>query len=716
MNRAPSRTWNSTRVVEALITAGAAAFGLGLGVFLVTGRTMALLEGGIATLVLLLNEAVSRPLLRGLARRGSAVLAVVLGLLSQLVAITLVVALGIRASAGLSFGVGLSLPQAATILAIDAVVISGAQWLVSSNDAEYVLGYVSRRRRRRTTGAGSGLVIVQLDGLGVQVFERALAAGQMPTVARWLHDGTHRLTPWWVPIPSTTPASQAAILFGDDTQIPSFRFWDRATGRLLVTNRPGDAEVIESGFDGRSGLLAGGGTAISTAFTGGADNSYLVFSRALKPGGLGSGDAFVPLFSSPFLLPRTVMLTVGEVIKELYQSRRQRIRQVQPRIARRFSFVVLRGLTNVFLRTMNLTIIADKIYDGAPVIFVDFVDYDEIAHHAGPERPEAMRSLEGLDGILAALERVIADTPTHYEIVIWSDHGQSLGSTFEQLNGFTLGQRVDQLMDDAAGGGTVVESSTGDEWGPINTLITATVNAMRRGPKSGSGSKELVLGPDRPARTAGRSSDATPDDGSVPAVIVVGGGNLGTIWFPRLSTRPTLAQIEQHWPALVTGLLATPGGGVVMASAGGDACVVLAADGVRWIGGDRDGQIEGLDPMRAYDSRGIADLHRLTRLPRCADLVLLSTVDEAGMIHAFEGQVGSHGGLGGPQNQALFISPTALPLDDDLLIAAGDAGERPSFYGAVPIHQQLQRWRTRLAEQQGAQQGDSDEQARVWPS
>ena len=206
----------------------------------------------------------------------------------------------------------------------------------------------------------------------------------MPTVARWLHDGTHRLTPWWVPIPSTTPASQAAILFGDDTQIPSFRFWDRATGRLLVTNRPGDAQVIESGFDGRSGLLAGGGTAISTAFTGGADNSYLVFSRALKPGGLGSGDAFVPLFSSPFLLPRTVILTVGEVIKELYQSRRQRIRQVQPRIARRFSFVVLRGLTNVFLRTMNLTIIADKIYEGAPVIFVDFVDYDEIAFfHSG---------------------------------------------------------------------------------------------------------------------------------------------------------------------------------------------------------------------------------------------------------------------------------------------------------------------------------------------
>ena len=70
-----------------------------------------------------------------------------------------------------------------------------------------------------------------------------------------------------------------------------------------------------------------------------------------------------------------------------------------------------------------------------------------------------MRSLEGLDGILAALERVIADTPTHYEIVIWSDHGQSLGSTFEQLNGFTLGQRVDQLMDDATGGPGMVKAA-----------------------------------------------------------------------------------------------------------------------------------------------------------------------------------------------------------------------------------------------------------------
>lgn len=197
-------------------------------------------------------------------------------------------------------------------------MISGAQWLVSSNDAEYVLGYVSRRRRRRTTGAASGLVIVQLDGLGVQVFERALAAGQNADGGALAprrhapadtvvgpHPLDHARQPGRDPLRRRHPD-------------PSFRFWDRATGELLVTNRPGDAEVIESGFDGRSGLLAGGGTAISTAFTGGADNSYLVFSRALKPGGLGSGDAFVPLFSSPFLLPRTVILTVGEVIKGLY--------------------------------------------------------------------------------------------------------------------------------------------------------------------------------------------------------------------------------------------------------------------------------------------------------------------------------------------------------------------------------------------------------------
>ena len=67
--------------------------------------------------------------------------------------------------------------------------------------------------------------------------------------------------------------------------------------------------------------------------------------------------------------------------------------------------------------------------------------------------------------------------------------------------------------------------------------------------------------------------------------------------------------------------------------------------------------------------------------------MLLSTVDELGLIHAFEYQVGSHGGLGGPQNRAIFIHPTRLPMDDELARADG------WVYGAGPLHRQVESWR-----------------------
>ena len=66
---------------------------------------------------------------------------------------------------------------------------------------------------------------------------------------------------------------------------------------------------------------------------------------------------------------------------------------------------------------------------GAPVIFVDFVDYDEIAHHAGV-RARGSRSTRWRASIqlLGTLEKVAAAAPRDYRIVVLSDHGQSQGS------------------------------------------------------------------------------------------------------------------------------------------------------------------------------------------------------------------------------------------------------------------------------------------------
>ncbi len=53
------------------------------------------------------------------------------------------------------------------------------------------------------------------------------------------------------------------------------------------------------------------------------------------PGGLGSGASYLRYFARPFVLSRSLVLTVGEVVKELLQARRQRARRVWPRVPRR---------------------------------------------------------------------------------------------------------------------------------------------------------------------------------------------------------------------------------------------------------------------------------------------------------------------------------------------------------------------------------------------
>ena len=49
----------------------------------------------------------------------------------------------------------------------------------------------------------------------------------------------------------------------------------------------------------------------------------------------------------------------------------------------------------------------------------------------------------------------------------------------------------------------------------------------------------------------------------------------------------------------------------------------------------------------------------------CADIMVNSMYDpETGAVHAFEEQIGSHGGLGGEQNQPFLLSPVELSRAD----------------------------------------------------
>jgi hypothetical protein len=444
-------------------------------------------------------------------------------------------------------------------------------------------------------------------------------------------------------MPCTTPASQLGILHGTVDRIPAFRWYDRELDRLLVANRPPDARVIEERASNGRGLLYDDGASISNLFTGDAPRSRMTMSRVeVHRGTTETRRAFAWFLASPHGFMRSFTRTLAEIVKERWQAAKQVRRDLDPRVHRGWTFALLRAVTNALLRDLNTALVAEEMRRGTRCIYVDYVDYDEIAHHAGMFRPESLAALDGLDTALGALVRLADITPRRYHVVALSDHGQSQGAAFADRYGETLAELCSGLMEER------VQS------------VDAAVEGLGRadaiaGDMAGDGvTGRLAARADASLTKAQESS--TAEDQEDP-VVVLGSGNLGLVYL-RGKTRRTLQELDREWPRLVPGLAEHPGVAFV---AGVDDAGVAWAIGAH---GRRDltsGSVEGTDPLAPFGPHAARVLKRATEQPEAPDLYVNSSVDPVTLdVAAFEGLVGSHGGLGGWQDSAVLLGPTEL--------------------------------------------------------
>ena len=508
-----------------------------------------------------------------------------------------------------------------------------------------------------------GLVIVQIDGLAAPILRNAIRVGLVPRMAAWVRSDEHVLTEWECPPPSQTSASQAGILHGRNDDIPAFRWYEKETGRLVVSNHPADATEIERRVSDGTGLLHDAGSSVGNLLSGDAASTAFTMSTMYRGVGQLDIDAFSLYFVDPAAFVRTVVLTIGEIAKELIEARRQRVQDVQPRVHRGFTFAILRAITNVVLRDLNTTFVVRAMTLGAPIIYVDLADYDEIAHHAGPERLESLRALTGVDRVIASLERIGQDAGRDYRFVILSDHGQSQGATFRQRHGVTLEELVRSLM---AGPATVV-AATGraESYGPVNALLAelakrpGMAGRATRSALSDKGGPDTGIGPSE--RSEPQPKDERPD------LVVCASGNLANVYFTVSEERLTVEELESIHPGLVATLTAHPGIGFLLVRSA-DGPVVLGARGVHHLA---DGRVVGEDPLASFGPRAADHLRRLDSFRNVGDILVNSEFDpDLGEVAAFEELVGSHGGLGGTQNQPFILHPADLQAGPDPLIGA----------------------------------------------
>lgn len=688
MRRQRGRSWVRT-VVDFLVMLLVGGIVLWLTVWITPGISASGYYGLVlAALVYALVGAVLRPLMVLVARPLGWFGAILLALFAN----AIVMAVTLQLIPGISADSFWSVLVASWVFAIVSAAVS---WLlVADSDDVFVERLVRSGRRAAGDVAATdvpGVVFIQIDGLPGPVLDQGIKSGTLPTLSRWVREGSHSWTEWDVQVPSTTPVSQAGLLHGYNDDMPAFRWYEKALGRLLVANHPPDAEIMQGRMSDGTGLLAGGGWSVGNLFTGDAERSVMVMSsmsRGMQ--GIGPASSFSSFLVNPAGFGRSLVLTVGEMVKELYQRRVQRVRGIEPRIHRGADFVALRGVTNVMLRDLNTAMLVQGMMAGAPTLYADYVDYDEVAHHAGIIRSESLSSAQGVDLTLALLERAAAQAPRPYHFVVVSDHGQSQGATFRQR----YGEGLEDVVRDLMGGQGSVLAATGavEDWGPVNAALgewmaqpgrMAGVARRRMAKHEVDGAPALGSAAEQARDVNAAVGTAKEDD-----LVVVGSGNLGGVWFPGVPGRMTAEDIAERYPGMVRALVSHPGVGFAVVRSRDLGALAVGKEGIHHLDTDR---VQGVSPIARFGPQARRDLARIAGYANAADIYLNSLYDpDLDEVAAFEELVGCHGGLGGWQTRAVLVHPREWDLDEDLL------DENGRLHGARVVHQQFVRWLERL--------------------
>src|SRR4029079_9288578 len=161
------------------------------------------------------------------------------------------------------------------------------------------------------------------------------------------------------------------------------------------------------------------------------------FSTITDPrrGMLAQADNLYSYFADADSVPHALGGMLVDIWTEWREARYQRIHHVLPRVERGGVYPLVRAITTVIMPQLSRYLVVTKMVEGISSVYTTFVNYDEVAHHSGIDRPDAFRVLRQLDEQLSWIASAARETARPYEFVLLSDHGQSQGATFRQRHG-----------------------------------------------------------------------------------------------------------------------------------------------------------------------------------------------------------------------------------------------------------------------------------------
>ncbi|MFZ3070672.1 MAG: alkaline phosphatase family protein [Anaerolineaceae bacterium] len=572
-----------------------------------------------------------------------------------------------------------------------AFVMAGVTWLLAGYfsldldeqfDLRITRKFISRIGATEKTNI-PGLLLLEIDGLSEKNLRKALEENKMPTIKRWIDQGTHKLSGWETDFSSQSGASQAGILLGNNDNIPAYCWWDRQKKRVVSVGNSRDAGEIEQTLSSGAGLLAEGGVSRINVFSGDAKETLFTMSTILKLG-KEVGPGFYWYLLNPFVFGRIAFSFLYGVVREWWQALVQWLRRDKLRVrSRNFTYGFIRAGSCQFLHDLTTYILIGDVLRGVPAIYATFLGYDDVAHYTGTDSKEAFQTLFELDRRFARLEHILTQAPRPYQVIVLSDHGQSSGGTFNNVYHIKLKDLVRTSIEKPSDIFAAREVS--ETWERIGAYLSDPVNKKYRATRllrTMWESRNAAIS-DKPDE---RFSAGAPGQGEgaekKPALTVIGSGCSGLIYFTEAEKRLTYEEIQRQHPGFILNLTNHAGIGFVMVRSAVDGDLILSKDGVYFLDSD---SFEGNNPLADYSGHAAMLLRRESSFTGCPDILVSTRYDpETDTLCGFEDQIGHHGGLGGQQSFPFIVHPRALPV------------KKAPIVGAEALHGLIKGWRNLL--------------------
>ncbi len=505
-----------------------------------------------------------------------------------------------------------------------------------------------------------GFIIVEIDGLAHHYLRQAIRQGYMPYLGRLITRRRLRLARWRCGLPSTTPASQAGIMYGNNWDIPGFRWYDKQTQSSIQCKLPGTVRAIQERISaGRAGLLRGG-SSYTNMFDGDARLALFTLSALGRDRLFENvrGLGFLILFGlGPVRVVRVIGLSLWTWLVYVVKRFASWIK-VRPR-GSHFTFLgpLLEIFNNVIFREVTTFSVMVDIYRGMPAIYAAYTGYDEIAHHFGADSREAFRALRVLDKQIRQIDRIRQLYMRRgYDLYILSDHGMTASVPFRRAYGQTLEQFIANHT-----GQDVRPEGAGDETEGLRDVrayfLLDEIRALEARPHRPVPARMLQATRER--LEEGLLADTPEPDWDLSRrgdITVCNSGSLSHVYSDVTSRPMDLSEVALIYPGILEALAEHEGIGLLVGREA-DETVIVGQAGTLWVGpaGQR---LEGENPLASLSDpdQAARQVARLARFPHAGDLILFGAWDDEQVV-CFEEQVSSHGGLGGPQDWPFILFP-----------------------------------------------------------